>query len=146
MEHQNNMGGFTLCKDALRKRFHYSWLRSWYSDLYRACRWQQQTDVPAYVLDASTLSADDFGGYKTMITADMTLGTNGFFTLYSKGSKNSLADLSANPLTAENGTYTQAINWGGGLKNSGQAGIGFTLDKPAKLTAYVAVKVKNDTK
>lgn len=105
-----------------------------------------QTDVPAYVLDASTLSADDFGGYKTMITADMTLGTNGFFKLYAKGSKNSLADLSANPLTAENGTYTQAINLGGGLKNSGQAGIGFTLDKPAKLTAYVAVKAQNATK
>ena len=107
---------------------------------------QADGDVSAFILDASKLSADDFGGFGTKIEENMTLGTNGFFTLYAQSKKNSLADLSSSPLEAPNGTYTQAINLGGQVKNTYDAALGFTVDRPATLKAYVAVKAVNATK
>ncbi|MDO5403193.1 MAG: right-handed parallel beta-helix repeat-containing protein [Eubacteriales bacterium] len=104
----------------------------------------------SYVLDASTLSADDFGGYDVKLAEDKTVGTDGFFTVYGAkpDAKNSLKDRSSNELkiTADNGMYTQAVNLGGGLKTSGQAGIGFTLAQDAKVTIYATVKAVNATK
>ncbi len=105
----------------------------------------------AYVLDASTLTVADFGGtFATALTADLKCGTDDFFTVYSVGSKNSLwttgNKLPEGGLKAPNGTYTQAVNLGGGMKNTGQAAIGFTIEAPAKVIVYDAVKAENATK
>ena len=97
----------------------------------------------AYVMDAADLKAEQFGA-EGMVTEDIKVGTDGYFTVASKGGKNSLKTL-ADKLECNMGEYSQALNLGGGLNTStGQAGITFTTTEPVKVIAYVAVKGVNN--
>lgn len=68
-----------------------------------------RTTGTTFVLDASTLNADDFGGYDVKLAEDKVVGTEGFFTVKAAGSKNSLKNRADSPINADNGTYTQAV-------------------------------------
>ena len=97
----------------------------------------------AYVMDAADLKAEQFGA-DGKVTEDIKVGTDGYFTVASKGGKNSLKTL-ADKLECNMGEYSQALNLGGGLNTStGQAGITFTTTEPVKVIAYVAVKAVNN--
>lgn len=97
----------------------------------------------AYVMDAADLKAEQFGA-EGMVTEDIKVGTDGYFTVAAKGGKNSLKTL-ADKLECNMGEYSQALNLGGGLNTStGQAGITFTTTEPVKVIAYVAVKSVKD--
>lgn len=97
----------------------------------------------AYVMDAADLKAEQFGA-EGMVTEDIKVGTDGYFTVAAKGGKNSLKTL-ADKLECNMGEYSQALNLGGGLNTStGQAGITFTTTEPVKVIAYVAVKGVNN--
>ena len=99
-----------------------------------------------YVLDAATTDATSFTVDSSgKLTADATVGTDGFFTFCSKGTKN-LFKTGIDEVATDMGGYTQAFQCGGGLKNNGQAGIKIVIEEPAKVTAYVAVKAANATK
>ncbi len=109
------------------------------------------SDTASFIMDAADLDAATLG--TEALKTDTTVGTNGFFTIIGSSAspkidaKNKLVQLSEeSQVDTPFGTYTQALQLGGGLKNSGQAGLKFTIDKPAKVTAYVAVKAVNATK
>lgn len=103
----------------------------------------------SWVMDAADLDVAVLGTDK--LTADATVGTDGFFTIVGSSTtpkvdaKNSIVQFADDAkVDTPFGAYSQALNLGGGVKNNGQAGLKITIDKPVKVTAYVAVKAVND--
>ncbi len=97
----------------------------------------------SWIMDAADLDVSVLGTGK--LTADAQVGTDGFFTIVAKGDKNSIAQFTDDAkVETPFGEYSQALNLGGGVRNNGQAGLKFTIDKPVKVTAYVAVKAVKD--
>lgn len=100
----------------------------------------QQTAAGAYHLNAASLDAAAFGGLDAAIAADMTVGTENYFTLSGTGGKIKLSQ--PGQVTYGTNTFNQCIYLTGGLKASGQAGIKVSVPegKNAKVTVFAAAK------